>query len=87
MKELVLVRHGEPEHLVKGMVGGWTDLPLTDRGRKQIEITANRLKDLFESRIEIIYSSDLVRASESAKIIQERFDVPLVIDLPNTNMG
>jgi probable phosphoglycerate mutase len=80
MKELVLVRHGEAEHMVKGISGGWTDLPLTDRGKKQIEITVNRLKELFESRIEIIYTSDLLRASESARIIKENLDIPLVID-------
>jgi len=80
MKELVLVRHGEAEHLVKGIIGGWSNLPLTDRGRQQIGITANRLKELFDSRIEIMYTSDLRRASESAEIINEKFDVPLVID-------
>jgi len=77
MKELVLVRHGESEHLVKGIVGGWSDLPLTDRGRQQISITANRLKELFASRIEIIYASDLRRASESAEIINEKLEVLL----------
>ncbi|MHA1962677.1 MAG: histidine phosphatase family protein [Candidatus Thorarchaeota archaeon] len=80
MKELVLVRHGEAEHHIKGIIGGWTDLPLTDRGRQQIGITAKRLNELFQSRIEIIYTSDLKRASESAKIIQEQFDIPLTID-------
>ena len=79
MKELVLVRHGEAEHMVKGISGGWTDLPLTDRGKKQIEITANRLKELFESRIEIIYTSDLMRASESAKIIKGKLEVQEVL--------
>ncbi|MHA1957514.1 MAG: histidine phosphatase family protein [Candidatus Thorarchaeota archaeon] len=80
MKELVLVRHGEAEHLTKGIVGGWTDLPLTQRGRRQIGITADRLKELFESRIEIMYTSDLKRASESAEIIREKLDIPLIID-------
>ncbi|UCE10514.1 MAG: histidine phosphatase family protein [Candidatus Thorarchaeota archaeon] len=89
MKELVLVRHGEAEHLVKGIVGGWTDLPLTDRGRRQTEITGTRLMELFESRIQKIYASDLIRASEAAKIIQEKLDVPLIIDshLRELNQG
>jgi broad specificity phosphatase PhoE len=80
MKELILVRHGEAEHLIKGLVGGGTDFPLTDRGRKQIELTGNRLKELFGTRIEIMYSSDLKRASESAKIIQSEINVPITID-------
>jgi probable phosphoglycerate mutase len=66
--------------MVRGITAGWTDLPLTDRGRIQTEITTIRLKKFFRSRIEIIYASDLVRASESARIIQEKLDVPLIID-------
>ncbi len=44
MKELVIVRHGEAEHAVKGIIGGWTNSLLTDRGRQQIEGPV-RLKD------------------------------------------
>jgi probable phosphoglycerate mutase len=80
VKELVLVRHGEAEHLVKKIMGGWTDLPLTNRGRQQMELTAHRLKDLFGSRIEVIYASDLIRAKEAADIINNQFDVPLIVD-------
>jgi len=80
MKELILVRHGEAEHLTKGIIGGWTDLPLTDRGRRQVVLTAKRLKDLFGTRIEGMYASDLKRAKESAKLILEEFDIPLIID-------
>ncbi|MCF2137691.1 MAG: histidine phosphatase family protein [Candidatus Thorarchaeota archaeon] len=89
MNELVLVRHGEAEHLTKGIIGGWTDLPLTDRGRKQVEVTARRLKEILGDRIEIIYTSDLKRAYESAKIIRDELDVPLVVEpqLREMNMG
>ena len=80
MKELIVVRHGEAEHAVKGIVGGWTDSMLTDRGRHQIEITTTRLKDLFGSRIEKVYSSDLKRAKESADIISKNLGCPLEID-------
>ena len=80
MKELILVRHGESEHLVKGIQGGWTDLPLTDKGKKQIKLTSKRLNELFGSRIQIIYASDLIRAKESAEIISEELDIPLIID-------
>jgi probable phosphoglycerate mutase len=80
MKEIILVRHGESEHLVKGIKGGWTDLPLTDKGRLQIKLTRKRLKELFENRIEIIYTSDLIRAKESAEIMREDFDIPLIVE-------
>lgn len=80
MKELILVRHGEAEHLAKGIIGGSSDFQLTDRGRKQIALTGKRLKELFGTRIEIIYSSDLKRASESAMIIQKEINVPITFD-------
>jgi len=80
MKELILVRHGEAEHLMKGLIGGGTDFPLTDRGRRQITLTGQRLKELFGNRIEIIYTSNLKRASESAEIIQNEINIPLRID-------
>ena len=81
MKELIVVRHGEAEHAIKGIVGGWTDSILTDRGRHQTEITTTRLKDLYGSRIEKIYTSDLKRATESAEIINRQLGCPLEIDL------
>ena len=80
MKELILVRHGEAEHIIKGLVGGGSDYSLTNRGRKQIALTGKRLKDLFGTRIESIYTSDLKRASESASIIQREVNVPITID-------
>ena len=80
MKELILVRHGEAEHLAEGIIGGSSDFSLTDRGRKQIALTGKRLKELFGTRIEIIYSSDLKRASESAMIIQKEINVPITFD-------
>ena len=80
MKELILVRHGEAEHLIKRLVGGGADFPLTDRGRKQIALTGKRLKELFGTRIKTIYTSDLKRASESATIIQSEINSPITLN-------
>ena len=81
MKELVLVRHGEAEHHIKGIMGGWTDLPMTNRGKQQVNLTAQRLKELFGTRMEVMYTSDLIRAKEAADIIQKQFDIPLIVDI------
>jgi probable phosphoglycerate mutase len=43
LKELILIRHGEAEHLLLGRVGGWSDSKLTDLGRRQARITGARL--------------------------------------------
>ena len=80
MKELILVRHGEAEHLAKGIIGGSSNYPLTDRGRKQIALTGKRLSDLFGTSIEILYASDLKRASESATIIQHELNISITYD-------
>ena len=33
INHLFFVRHGESEHQVTGLTGGWTDTPLTGLGR------------------------------------------------------
>ncbi|MGY5858056.1 MAG: histidine phosphatase family protein [Candidatus Thorarchaeota archaeon] len=80
MKELILVRHGEAEHIVKGLVSGGSDFPLTNRGRKQAALAGKRLKELFGTRIESIYTSDLKRASETATIIQNEINSPITLN-------
>src|SRR5262245_59713366 len=65
MRDLYLVRHGESEHHVRGITGGWTDLPLTQRGHRQAEAAATRLHALLPDGA-VLYASDLVRAQQSA---------------------
>jgi broad specificity phosphatase PhoE len=71
IRHLIFVRHGESEHHVKGLTGGWTDTPLTPRGRDQILATATRLLD-WNLKLVAFYCSDLKRAVESAEIIGSR---------------
>jgi probable phosphoglycerate mutase len=69
MKELLLVRHGESEHHVQGLTGGWTNTGLTALGKKQAELTGYRLQSFLRGQTSIFYSSDLDRAVETANII------------------
>ena len=69
MKELILVRHGQSEYMVKGMTGGWTDAPLTELGRTQARLTGQRLLHLLQGIRFQVYSSDIKRAAETAHII------------------
>jgi 2,3-bisphosphoglycerate-dependent phosphoglycerate mutase len=71
MRELTLVRHGESEHHVKGYTGGWTDLPLTERGREQARRTARYLRDVVRAPCTRIFSSDLSRARGTAELLAE----------------
>ncbi|HAC17721.1 MAG TPA: hypothetical protein DCF78_03990, partial [Dehalococcoidia bacterium] len=62
------MRHGESEHQVTGLTGGWTDTPLTGSGREQVSDTAVYLRARGLSSIGL-YCSDLQRTMESADII------------------
>ena len=69
--EIYIMRHGEATHNTKGIVGPATskydkDNHLTERGRKQVKQAASFLKN---KKIELIISSPLIRAKETAEII------------------
>lgn len=76
----ILIQHGQGEHQVTGMLGGWHDLPLTTLGRTQAARAAERLagKELPEDVV--MFSSDLKRASETASIIASRLGLELRLD-------
>lgn len=39
MKELIIVRHGEADHMVKGLTGGWCSVGLTKVGTSKTAFT------------------------------------------------
>jgi broad specificity phosphatase PhoE len=88
MNELICVRHGESEYMVAGLTGGWTDTPLTELGRKQAHYSGERLLYLKDSPFQF-YSSDLLRARETAYIIGEILSQEFILmpDLREHNNG
>ena len=69
------MRHGEPEHHVKGLTGGWTNTPLTELGRQQALLTGHKLKDVISDNPIVLFSSDLDRAAQTAQILGSILDV------------
>lgn len=65
---LVLARHGETLENKKGILQGWREGGLSSKGKKQALLLARRLKG---TKIDFIYTSDLKRALETAKIISK----------------
>jgi broad specificity phosphatase PhoE len=66
--EIDLVRHGESVFNRRGVVQGHTNSPLTELGVEQ----ARRVGETLKARgIEAIYTSDLARAWETARIVGE----------------
>ena len=75
--ELILVRHGETIWNREGRVQGFSDIDLSDVGVQQARQLALSLKDVL---ILSIYSSPLIRAQSTARIINEYHHAPLYIE-------
>jgi broad specificity phosphatase PhoE len=74
MAELLLVRHGETDWNVERRFQGHADPPLNAAGRKQAQTLADELAGM---QIDAIYTSDLVRARETAEIVAARICAPV----------
>ena len=72
-RTLYLARHGETEWNRIGRWQGATDIPLSDIGRAQALLLADRLRD---KRIARVHASQLSRALETAQIIAARLGAP-----------
>ncbi|MBM4256312.1 MAG: histidine phosphatase family protein [Deltaproteobacteria bacterium] len=75
----LLVRHGETTWNQESRWQGQADVPLSDAGRVQARLLAQRL--LTEGRqFHAMYASDLSRAFETAEILGQTLGVPLSPD-------
>src|SRR5690606_38159240 len=77
----LLVRHAQSSGNLSGgtLMGGWTDLPLTELGLQQAAALAERLS--AEPLPDVILSSPLQRAVRTAAVLAERLSSgPLVLD-------
>lgn len=63
-----LVRHGETEWNAQRRFQGWSDIPLNEKGRMQAGELAGVLSAALVDRSPTVWSSDLVRAVETARI-------------------
>src|SRR5207247_2386425 len=81
-----LVRHGETDLNKEGRLQGYTDISLNETGRLQAEKAANTLT---RSNIDLIISSHLKRAHETAEIISKSTGAKIQIDenLKEKNYG
>jgi broad specificity phosphatase PhoE len=76
--KILFVRHGESEDDLINAYGGWSDFPLTDNGKIQIEQTAQKISELGIS-FSKIFSSPLSRALSTSKIIGEKLGLEVEI--------
>lgn len=89
MKQIITIQHTQSEHHVNGMVGSWTDWPLTEAGRAQAERIAARLLPHLRGKTWTLYSSDLTRALQTAAPLAEALGVRPILqpELRERNLG
>jgi len=68
MATLVLVRHGQSQWNLENRFTGWIDVPLTETGRTEALKAGEALKK-NHARFDLAYTSVLIRAIETSKII------------------
>ena len=73
--ELLLVTHPEATHVVDGLVGGWYDADLTERGAAQAQQVAAAI-----GPVDAVFSSDLTRCRRTAEAVAARAGVEVVLD-------
>jgi broad specificity phosphatase PhoE len=76
MTTLLLVRHGETDWNREGRWQGGSNTSLNDLGREQ----ARKLAAELDGDIDVIYSSDLARARETAEIVAAKLGLEVRVD-------
>lgn len=74
---LYVVRHGQTEWNVMKKMQGSADIPLNDKGLEQAGITKSNLKDIS---IDIIFCSPLIRAKQTAEVINSDRNLEIIYD-------
>ncbi len=69
---LILVRHGESDHLVNETTGGWSESPVDHARQDQATYTGQTLAAKLPCDTFGFYASDLLRAKQTAEIIGRR---------------
>jgi len=84
--DIYVTRHGETDYNVQKRYAGSTDIPLNDNGIYQARELANKLAS---TEFDIIITSPLLRAKQTAEIIHNSNGVPMIVihEFAEINMG
>jgi len=80
MALLVLIRHGESQWNLENRFTGWTDVPLTEKGREEARRAGEKIRHI---RFDKAYTSVLQRAIETLDIVLRvagQEDIPIAYD-------
>lgn len=78
--ELLLIRHGRPRVEHASQPGAVADPPLTEAGRAQAALLGDWLAARPGFKLDVVYTSPMRRARETAEEIVSRISVPLRAD-------
>ncbi len=74
---LYIMRHGVTDWNDQKRLQGRTDIPLNDEGRRMAEEAAGLYKDIH---FDVCFSSPLIRALETARILLKGRQIPIITD-------
>lgn len=74
---LYMIRHGETEQNKYKRLQGRSDIELNSCGRELAQITARALQDV---EFDLIYTSPLKRAKETAHILKGERQIPVIVE-------
>lgn len=89
MKKIITIQHTQSVHHLNGMVGSWTDWELSELGVQQANKIGERLKvELSEEKF-VMYSSDLLRAKQTAEYVGKYLGITPILraELRERNLG
>lgn len=89
MKTIITIQHTQSVHHTNGMVGSWTDWELTELGVNQAKRIGEKLKAELEGREFVMYSSDLLRAKQTAENVGKCLGLSPILrsELRERNLG
>ncbi|MDE6622220.1 MAG: phosphoglycerate mutase family protein [Lachnospiraceae bacterium] len=89
MKTIITVQHTQSIHHTNGMVGSWTDWELSELGLEQAEKIGRTLQSELTGKSIALYSSDLLRAKQTAEKIGRHLNAVPVLrkELRERNLG
>lgn len=89
MKRIITIQHTQSIHHLNGMVGSWTDWDLSELGIEQADNIGLKLSSQLKDKQFTMYSSDLLRAKHTSKIIGKHMNIsPIITDaLRERNLG
>lgn len=75
--QLVLMRHGETDWNVEKRIQGIRDIPLNEKGKRQVQEVTKQILNDGRYHFSQIITSPLTRAKQSASICSHLLDVPV----------